>query len=119
MYAIKFENEALIVGTGVDFMNDPYIRTNDTVHLGDWNESGTGLFISASLTRGELYALAGYNVSKIDFSVPRELHNKNTPSVFSYEGNNFGKQIFDSEARKRFVEVVVERIRSGEEVKNL
>ena len=118
MYAIKFEDKALIVATGVDFMNDPHIRTNDSVHLGDWAKGGTGLFISASLSRGQLYELAGYNVSKIDFAVPQEVYNKNTPSVWSYEdGGIFGKQIFDHEARKRFVEVVVQRIRSGEGVK--
>jgi hypothetical protein len=120
MYSIKFEKRALTVATIADLDKNPWIRRGELVHLGDWNRRAKGLYISASMTRGELYEMAGFDVNKIDFAVPTGFHNPEKRSVWSYERKStFGEQVFDTEAQWKLADLVVDRILQREGVEYL
>ena len=70
MFTLKLYGNKLVVFTQED-MRKYFIKENNVIHLGDYNDLANGLYIGAQLTRGDLFRkYSSLDYDLIDFALP-------------------------------------------------
>lgn len=104
----------IVTRAGIDYYQ---LKQEDLIPIGG------GKYIHGYLNRDDLYRAAGYDMNKIDFSVPQDWYDlpenrakrmRGDRAVWSYAGHQnrvFGKPIWDSEMKARLKRRVNERLR--------
>lgn len=103
----------IVTRAGIDYYA---LKQKDLIPIGG------GKYIHGYLNRDDLYRAAGYDLNKIDFSVPQEWfmqpenrarYQKGDRAVWSYAGYKnriFGKPIWDSEMKARMKRKLTQRL---------
>ena len=114
MFEVKVHNAYLTVVNSEDIAR-LHLNSSDKLHLGDYDKVAEGLYISASLSRGDLYRkYSPYDYDQIDFGVPQGQYDPDNRCVWSYEFNRHGSPLYDRDILKSIAGIVWFKLNQGD-----